>query len=229
MLQDGDGRLSAADRGLLREDRRVADKLGGDLAAVIIAGEIADAEKTIGGNDGERFYRTVSADHPEVCAALLAELVQNHRPRLFLALATSFGADVMPRLAAAAATPSVTDCIDIESAGEITFTKPLQGGRLHAVIATSGDDTCLAILAPNYLPKGDGTSAAQRTELCEVASDAASIATRLDIVERALADSVLVMKEGLVVEQGTTEAIFANPRERYTQELMRAAFVDDAA
>ena len=48
-------------------------------------------------------------------------------------------------------------------------------------------------------------------------------------VVRALADTVLVMKEGQVVEQGPTETIFANPRERYTQELMRAAFVDDAA
>lgn len=48
-------------------------------------------------------------------------------------------------------------------------------------------------------------------------------------VVRALADTVLVMKEGEVVEQGNTEEIFANPRERYTQELMRAAFVDAAA
>ncbi|WP_275288958.1 ABC transporter ATP-binding protein [Halomonas elongata] len=48
-------------------------------------------------------------------------------------------------------------------------------------------------------------------------------------VVRALADTVMVMKSGEVVEQGPTENIFANPRDAYTRELMRAAFVDDAA
>ncbi|NWO56534.1 ABC transporter ATP-binding protein [Chromohalobacter israelensis] len=47
-------------------------------------------------------------------------------------------------------------------------------------------------------------------------------------VVRALADTVLVMKAGQIVEQGATEEIFANPREHYTRELMRAAFVDAA-
>ncbi|MDN3524442.1 ABC transporter ATP-binding protein [Halomonas sabkhae] len=48
-------------------------------------------------------------------------------------------------------------------------------------------------------------------------------------VVRALSDTVLVMKDGAVVEQGATESVFANPREAYTRELMRAAFVDHAA
>ncbi|MCW4152508.1 ABC transporter ATP-binding protein [Halomonas sp. 18H] len=48
-------------------------------------------------------------------------------------------------------------------------------------------------------------------------------------VVRALSDTVLVMKDGMVVEQGATESVFANPREAYTRELMRAAFVDPAA
>ncbi|GED23481.1 ABC transporter ATP-binding protein [Halomonas halmophila] len=48
-------------------------------------------------------------------------------------------------------------------------------------------------------------------------------------VVRALSDTVLVMKDGVVVEQGATESVFADPREAYTRELMRAAFVDHAA
>ncbi len=43
-------------------------------------------------------------------------------------------------------------------------------------------------------------------------------------VIRAMADEVMVMKDGKVVEQGPTEAIFADPREHYTKALMAAAF-----
>jgi oligopeptide transport system ATP-binding protein len=38
-----------------------------------------------------------------------------------------------------------------------------------------------------------------------------------------MADEVMVMKDGSVVEQGPTEAIFADPRELYTKALMAAA------
>ncbi|MCP5151516.1 MAG: ABC transporter ATP-binding protein [Ectothiorhodospiraceae bacterium] len=43
-------------------------------------------------------------------------------------------------------------------------------------------------------------------------------------VVRALADSVLVMREGRVVEQGAASTVFESPREAYTRALMAAAF-----
>jgi len=39
-----------------------------------------------------------------------------------------------------------------------------------------------------------------------------------------MADEVIVMKDGKVVERGSTEAIFADPKDPYTQALMAAAF-----
>ena len=43
-------------------------------------------------------------------------------------------------------------------------------------------------------------------------------------VVRALASELVVMKEGLVVEQGPTQEIFAEPKEDYTKALIAAAF-----
>jgi oligopeptide transport system ATP-binding protein len=43
-------------------------------------------------------------------------------------------------------------------------------------------------------------------------------------VVRALADHVMVMKSGRIVESGPTDAIFERPREAYTRELIAAAF-----
>ena len=43
-------------------------------------------------------------------------------------------------------------------------------------------------------------------------------------VVRALADEVIVLRAGKVVEQGTADAIFEDPKDPYTQALMAAAF-----
>jgi len=43
-------------------------------------------------------------------------------------------------------------------------------------------------------------------------------------VVRALSHHVIVMKDGKMVEQGTAEQIFKNPKQEYTQTLIKAAF-----
>jgi microcin C transport system ATP-binding protein len=47
-------------------------------------------------------------------------------------------------------------------------------------------------------------------------------------VVKALASQIAVMRDGKIVEQGSAAEIFANPREKYTQELFAAAFDLDA-
>jgi microcin C transport system ATP-binding protein len=44
-------------------------------------------------------------------------------------------------------------------------------------------------------------------------------------VVKALASEIVVLRDGKVVEQGAANEIFANPREKYTQELFAAAFI----
>ena len=43
-------------------------------------------------------------------------------------------------------------------------------------------------------------------------------------VVRALANSIIVMRNGKVVEQGTAQEVFANPQTDYTKALLAAAF-----
>ncbi len=44
-------------------------------------------------------------------------------------------------------------------------------------------------------------------------------------VIRAISHRVMVMKQGQIVEQGETEAVFAQPKETYTKELLHAALI----
>jgi microcin C transport system ATP-binding protein len=43
-------------------------------------------------------------------------------------------------------------------------------------------------------------------------------------VVRALANNVVVMRNGKVVEQGTSQQIFTSPKKAYTKALLAAAF-----
>ena len=45
-------------------------------------------------------------------------------------------------------------------------------------------------------------------------------------VVRAMADHIMVMKDGRMVEQGTPDEVMEHPREDYTRRLMKAAFAD---
>jgi oligopeptide transport system ATP-binding protein len=47
-------------------------------------------------------------------------------------------------------------------------------------------------------------------------------------VVRAMADHIMVMKDGRMVEQGAPDEVLDNPREPYTRRLMEAAFGDKA-
>ena len=89
------------------------------------------------------------------------------------------------------------------------------------------------ILKPKVVVLDEPTSALDRSvqkEIVELlrglqrAHDLSYIFISHDLaVVRAMADEVMVMKDGRVVEQGPTEAIFADPQELYTKALMAAA------
>jgi len=48
-------------------------------------------------------------------------------------------------------------------------------------------------------------------------------------VVRALSDELIVMRDGIVVEQGSARQIFDSPQQAYTRALMAAAFDLDAS
>jgi microcin C transport system ATP-binding protein len=90
------------------------------------------------------------------------------------------------------------------------------------------------VLKPKFIVLDEPTSAldmsvqAQIVELLrnlQVRHNLAYLFISHDLkVVRALAHDVIVMRRGKVVEQGPSEALFANPKEAYTRALMAAAF-----
>jgi microcin C transport system ATP-binding protein len=90
------------------------------------------------------------------------------------------------------------------------------------------------VLKPRFVVLDEPTSALDRSVQAQIVDLLRELQRRHKLaymfishdlrVVRALSDYVLVMRDGVVVEQGPTERIFEEPREVYTKALMAAAF-----
>jgi oligopeptide transport system ATP-binding protein len=89
------------------------------------------------------------------------------------------------------------------------------------------------ILKPSVVVLDEPTSALDRQVQKQIVELLRDLQQRHDLaylfishdlkVVRAMADRIMVMKDGRVVEEGTTESIFEEPCEEYTRRLMAAA------
>lgn len=91
------------------------------------------------------------------------------------------------------------------------------------------------VLKPALIVLDEPTSALDRTVQKQVVELLRTLQARHNLaylfishdlaVVRALSHHLLVMKQGVVVEQGPAEAVFTAPQDAYTQQLLEAAFV----
>lgn len=91
------------------------------------------------------------------------------------------------------------------------------------------------VLKPKLVVLDEPTSALDRTIQKQIVELLRSLQSTHDLtylfishdlaVVRAMSDEVMVMKQGVIVEQGLTSAIFDDPQEDYTRTLMAAAGV----
>lgn len=90
------------------------------------------------------------------------------------------------------------------------------------------------ILKPRILVLDEPTSALDRSIQVEIMDLLRSLQAKFGLsylfishdlkVVRAMSHRIIVMRYGSVVEEGTVDALFENPKEKYTQELLKAAF-----
>ena len=103
--------------------------------------------------------------------------------------------------------------------------------RLSGGMAQRAGILAATILEPKLLLADEPTSALDIVTQAEVVKVLLKLKIAIVLVThdlkiaKRMADKVLIMRQGAAVEFGTREQIFNAPREIYTQELLRAAFL----
>ncbi len=205
-----DGRLRNVTLELLGAGRRLADKLGEELYAVIIGyrvRELADVLAEYGAD------KILVADHKllerystDGYAAVLYDMISNYKPSIVLLGATMNGRDLAPRVAARLKTGLTADCtgLDINSAGQLVQTRPAFGGNVMATILCPRTRPQMATVRPRVMkmPKPEPGRTAEIIDY-PVKIEASDIRTKiLEIVREVHEETANIEEADIIVSAG---------------------------
>jgi electron transfer flavoprotein alpha subunit len=157
-IEQRDGKPADVSFELLSKGRKLADSMGGALKSVVIG----DAVKSIAaGTFRYGADESYLIEHPDLknfatlpYSRLLNDLVETHKPRVFLFGATIIGRDLAPRVASHTRSGLTADCTDLKVA-DVSYLgkeyknlllqiRPAFGGNIIATIITPDTPTQMA-------------------------------------------------------------------------------------
>lgn len=145
---------------ILGEGRKLADKLGTKLIALVLGYEIQEMGKILGEHGADE---VLVVDNPllkdyttDGYTTAICEVLNDIKPGIFFIGATFIGRDLGPRVAARLSTGLTADCtsldVDVET-GDLLATRPAFGGNLMATIACPDHRPQMATVRPGVFSK----------------------------------------------------------------------------
>jgi electron transfer flavoprotein alpha subunit len=155
ITEQRDGELRKVSFEVVSEGRRLADGLGADLTAVVLGSGIegfAEALKKYGPDKILIADDAALADYTtDAYTNVLAELIQAADPAVIITGASAQGKDLSGRLAARLDAGLAMDCTAIKlDNGNLTYTRPMFGGKIIADVEIEGYPQIVAI-RPNVM------------------------------------------------------------------------------
>ena len=119
--------------------------------------------------------------------------------------------------------------VDLESDMQDRYPHEFSGGQRQRIAIARA-----MVLKPRFVVLDEPTSALDRSVQAQIVDLLRDLQVRHNLaylfishdlkVVRAMADEIIVMREGKVVEQGSADQVFDHPQTAYTKALMAAAF-----
>ena len=170
-----EGQLQKVSLELLGEGRKIADKLGSKLTALLIGSKVQNLVEDLSRHGADE---VVVVDAPELehyttdgYTKAICELANAKKPNIIFIGATFIGRDLGPRVAARLETGLTADCtsldVDVES-GDLLATRPAFGGNLMATIVCPDHRPQMATVRPGVfekLPLGENDATVENVEI----------------------------------------------------------------
>ena len=170
-----EGQLQKVSLELLGEGRKIADKLGSKLTALLIGNKVQNLVEDLSRHGADE---VLVVDAPELehyttdgYTKAICELANAKKPNIIFIGATFIGRDLGPRVAARLETGLTADCtsldVDVEN-GDLLATRPAFGGNLMATIACPDHRPQMATVRPGVfekLPLGENDATVENVEI----------------------------------------------------------------
>ena len=204
-----DGELQKVSLELLGEGRKIADKLGVKLTALLIGDNIKRLADNLGrhGSDEVLVVENELLKHytTDGYTKVICDLANERKPGILFIGATFIGRDLGPRVAARLSTGLTADCtvLDVEvENGDLLATRPAFGGNLMATIACPDHRPQMATVRPGVFSKLQDTDREFKVEVVDVALEAKDIRTTIVEVVKEAKEIVDISEANFIVSGG---------------------------
>lgn len=203
-----EGELQKVSLELLGEGRRVADKLGVKLTALLLGNNVSNlAEKLAAhGADEVLVAEDKNLEHytTDAYTKVICDLATERKPGILFVGATFIGRDLGPRIAARLSTGLTADCtsIDVEvENGDLLATRPAFGGNLMATIACPDHRPQMATVRPGVFEAV--TTDASNCKIEKVTVNLADSDVRTKVIETVkTAKDIIDISEAKIIVAG---------------------------
>jgi electron transfer flavoprotein alpha subunit len=155
-----EGTLASVGLELLGEGRKLADIRKSELCAVLFGATEAEAKELIAWGADKVYHATDSMldkFNDEPYARVMADLINQHKPEIVLAGASSIGRSFIPRVAGKVNAGLTADCTSLEidnESGNLLQIRPAFGGNIMATILCPNHRPQMASVRPKVMKIG---------------------------------------------------------------------------
>ena len=204
-----EGELQKVSLELLGEGRKIADKLGVKLTALLIGDNVKSLSDTLGrhGADEVLVVENTLLKHytTDGYTKVICDLANDRKPGIIFIGATFIGRDLGPRVAARLSTGLTADCtvldVDVEKA-DLLATRPAFGGNLMATIACPDHRPQMATVRPGVFTKLPDEERNFTVEEVEVKIEDSDIRTKIIEIVKEAKEIVDISEANFIVSGG---------------------------
>ncbi len=158
VVESRDGVIDHSALELLGAARAIAESEGGPVSAILLTAAAGDAPRVLAGHGADR---VLIAEAPglshyltEPWTRIVRRIIEETKPAIVLAAATTTGRDLMPRIAKLMNTGLTADCTSLSfdsSKNALLQTRPAFGGNIMATIVCEGSRPQMATVRPRVM------------------------------------------------------------------------------